>query len=160
MALSLVSLTLDQLLAASTAPEKICGASVAEGALPPDFIITAAVSALEMGDAQLWCSFFVFIDANLNEAVGSGGFRGLPNGGRVEIGYGVAECYRGRGYATLAVRQLVDLAMADPEVHEVFAETAVTNPASRRVVEKAGFRHVGQRDTTSDGLVDQWLTTS
>ncbi len=160
MALTLVSLTLEHLLASSRDPVTFCGSSVAEGALPPDFIINEAVSALERGDPQLWCSPFAFLDTDLHEVVGSGGFRGVPKAGRVEIGYGVAEKYRGQGYASAAARSLVALALAEPTVLEVYAETSVTNPASRRAVEKAGFIHAGQRQTTSDGLVDQWIATS
>jgi len=77
--------------------------------------------------------------------------------GRVEIGYGVAEQFRGRGFATAAVRKRGRLALAAPGVVEVYAETAVGNASSRRIVEKAGFLHIGRSETKDDGIVDQWL---
>src|SRR5580692_11174334 len=36
-------------------------------------------------------------------AIGGGGFKGRPQGGRVEIGYGLAPSARGNGYAAEAV---------------------------------------------------------
>jgi RimJ/RimL family protein N-acetyltransferase len=55
------------------------------------------------------------------------------------------------------VRALLQLAFAEPGVLEVCAETALDNPASRRVVERLGFRCFGQRPTKDDGIVDRWL---
>jgi RimJ/RimL family protein N-acetyltransferase len=126
-----------------------------EGALPPSFITSIAVKALEAGHEVLWSSYFLFVAGG--SAVGSGGFRGVPINGRVEIGYGVAPSFQRQGIASQAVVQLVELAFGAPGVREVFAETSVANIASRRVVDKAGFRHIGQRDSQDDGLVDQWL---
>jgi RimJ/RimL family protein N-acetyltransferase len=133
------------------------GLDLATGALPPDFITSAAIRDIEGGKETVWHSYFLFLREN--QAVGSGGFRGAPNDGRVEIGYGVAEFQRGKGVATQAVNLLVRLAFEQPGVTEVFAETAVVNTPSRRVVEKAGFKHIGQRDTEDDGVVDRWLIT-
>jgi RimJ/RimL family protein N-acetyltransferase len=52
---------------------------------------------------------------------------------------------------------MVEQAMLRPEIDEVYAETSVDNIASRRVVEKVGFTHIGQRESEHDGRVDQWL---
>jgi RimJ/RimL family protein N-acetyltransferase len=90
-------------------------------------------------------------------AVGSGGFKGEPSNGRVEIGYGVAEILRGCGFATEGARQLVHFAFDQPGITEVYAESATDNIASRRVLQKAGFVRTGQRDTEDDGPVEQWL---
>jgi [ribosomal protein S5]-alanine N-acetyltransferase len=127
------------------------------GALPPVFITSTAIKDIEAGKKTLWHSYFLFLRGVI--AVGSGGFRGAPKDGRVEIGYGVAESQRRKGVATEAANLLVNLAFEQPGVNEVFAETSVANTPSRRVVEKAGFQHIGQRDTEDDGLVDQWLIT-
>jgi ribosomal-protein-alanine N-acetyltransferase len=130
---------------------------IAPGALPPSFITEKAVEDLAAGLNPVWNSYFLFIDFD-GVAVGSGGFRGDPIDGRVEIGYGVAPLHQGRGIGTQAADLLVSQAFQFLEVAEVFAESSVVNPASRRVLEKAGFQHIGQRDTESeDGLVDRWL---
>jgi RimJ/RimL family protein N-acetyltransferase len=40
---------------------------------------------------------------------------------------------------------------------EVYAESAADNWASRRVLEKAMFQQIGERETNKDGRVDQWI---
>jgi ribosomal-protein-alanine N-acetyltransferase len=77
--------------------------------------------------------------------VGSASFKGGPDvRGVVEIGYGVAPAYRGRGVATEAVIALTELALADPGVRAVVATTDPHNLSSMRVLEKAGFVRTGK----------------
>lgn len=71
--------------------------------------------------------------------VGSLGLFWPPTAGAVELGYGVAPSRRGRGYASEAVRALTAHAFTAPEVEAVFAHVEPSNPASVRVLEKAGF---------------------
>jgi RimJ/RimL family protein N-acetyltransferase len=60
-----------------------------------------------------------------------------------EIGYWLGVPFWGHGYATEAVRAVIDHAFADRD-HEVLqAGARVTNPASRRVLEKCGFQWTG-----------------
>jgi RimJ/RimL family protein N-acetyltransferase len=60
-----------------------------------------------------------------------------------EIGCWLGVPYWGRGYATEAVRAVIDHAFGDLE-HEVLAAGArVSNPVSRRVLEKCGFQWTG-----------------
>src|SRR3974390_2952184 len=60
-----------------------------------------------------------------------------------EIGYWLGQPYWRKGYATEAVRALIDHAFDDRD-HEVLQSSArVTNPASRRVLEKCGFQWTG-----------------
>jgi len=71
--------------------------------------------------------------------VGGIGLFGPPEDGRVEFGYGIVESRRGRGYATEAARALVQAALGLPGVTEVTAGVDPANPASVRVLEKAGL---------------------
>jgi RimJ/RimL family protein N-acetyltransferase len=75
--------------------------------------------------------------------VASGGFKGPPENGTVEIGYSVLPPFEGRGYATEMVIGLVRWALGQPGVARVAAETEWANPASVRVLIKAGFAPVG-----------------
>ena len=70
-------------------------------------------------------------------------FKGLDPDGRAEIGYGIAERYRGQGYASEAVRAAAEWAFGHPEVFVLEAETAPDNAASKRVLEKCGFAPSG-----------------
>ena len=71
--------------------------------------------------------------------VASGGFKGAPLEGTAEIGYSVLPQFQGRGFATEMVVGLVRWALEQPGVTQVVAETEWTNPASVRVLTKAGF---------------------
>lgn len=156
MTIELVELTpsdLQRLLAGEKHPGR---SRIVDGALPPDFILQAALEVAHDDIAFDWLAPRLFVSFEDDVVVGSGGFKGPPAEGAVEIGYGVAPSARRRGYATQAARLLVRQAFETPGVHCVYAETAVDNLPSRRVVEKAGFAHIGQRDTPDDGLVDRW----
>ncbi|MGH3491216.1 MAG: GNAT family N-acetyltransferase [Actinopolymorphaceae bacterium] len=61
-----------------------------------------------------------------------------PDGGVVEIGYGLARSARGHGYASEALRTLMRIA-ADLGVTTIRADTDPDNVASRRTLENAGF---------------------
>ena len=62
-----------------------------------------------------------------------------------EIGYWLGVPYWGRGYATEAVRALIDHAFGDLEHEALISGARVSNPASRRVLEKCGFQWTGVR---------------
>ncbi|HWL38473.1 MAG TPA: GNAT family N-acetyltransferase [Frankiaceae bacterium] len=74
------------------------------------------------------------------EVVGDCGWYGPPGAdGEVEIGYGLAAPYRGRGLGVEAVRLLVAWVTAQEGVRRVVAETDATNTPSRRLLERLGF---------------------
>jgi len=60
-----------------------------------------------------------------------------------EIGYWLGVPYWGEGYATEAVRALIDHAFTDLDHESLNAGARVTNPLSRRVLEKCGFQWTG-----------------
>jgi RimJ/RimL family protein N-acetyltransferase len=75
------------------------------------------------------------------QAIGGLGFKGQPEGGCVEIGYGLAPSARGQGYAAEAVVALLAVA-AGHGLSRVIADTALDNIASQRTLLRAGFRLV------------------
>jgi RimJ/RimL family protein N-acetyltransferase len=92
-----------------------------------------------------------------DEVVGLCGYKHPPGDTRtVEIGYGIAPERRKRGYATKAVNLMLAQARADRAIDTIVAETAVDNPASKTVLERNGFTHIGARDDTEDGPLDLW----
>jgi RimJ/RimL family protein N-acetyltransferase len=60
-----------------------------------------------------------------------------------EIGYWLGVPYWGHGYATEAVRALIDHAFAELQHDALQAGARVSNPASRRVLQKCGFQWTG-----------------
>ena len=59
------------------------------------------------------------------------------------LGYAVGEPFGGRGIATALVRAAVAHALDDLALHRAQANVRTTNAASKRVLEKAGFRREG-----------------
>ena len=60
-----------------------------------------------------------------------------------EIGYWLGVPYWGHGYATEAARAVIDHAFEDLGLDRLEAGARVSNPASRRVLEKCGFQWSG-----------------
>ena len=60
-----------------------------------------------------------------------------------EIGYWLGARFWGKGYATEAVRAVIDHAFTDLDCEALQSAARVTNPASRRVLEKCGFQWTG-----------------
>ena len=76
--------------------------------------------------------------------IGSAGYKGPPSAdGSVEVGYGIVEDHRRRGYATEAAMGLVDRAFSVAEVGRVIAETLPELAGSIGVLHKCGFRLLG-----------------
>jgi len=60
-----------------------------------------------------------------------------------ELGYWLGVEHWGQGYATEALHAVIDYAFADLGHEALQAGARVTNPASRRVLEKCGFQWTG-----------------
>lgn len=87
------------------------------------------------------------IERSSGLVVGAIGLFWPPSGGALEIGYGIVPSRRGLGYASEAARALAAFALTAPGVHTVRAEVELANPASVRVLEKAGFQRLGDDGT-------------
>jgi RimJ/RimL family protein N-acetyltransferase len=102
-----------------------------------------------------WMAYLPVIKAS-NTLIGSCGYKGSPVNGIVEIGYEVAESFRGRGYATEMARALVSAAFAAPGVSCVLAHTLAEENESGSVLKNCGFRKVGELEDPEDGRVWKW----
>ena len=60
-----------------------------------------------------------------------------------ELGYWIAVPHWGRGYATEAARAMIDHAFGALGCEQLAGRARVSNPASRRVLEKCGFQWTG-----------------
>lgn len=78
-----------------------------------------------------------------------------------EVGYWLGRPFWGQGIATAALRALTTHAFdAEAELRRLYAVPFSSNPASARVLEKAGYRHEGtlRQSAIKDGRVlDQWM---
>ena len=147
-----------QLLAAGQAPAGL--AALAEpGALPPDFVAARGLQLAADGHAALWCQPLLIVRDGDQRIVGSCGFKHAPIGDCVEIGYGVAPGARRQGAASAAVAQLLALAFG-AGASAVLAEVLPDNLASTAVVQRLGFRCIGDRVDDDGDALRQWLALS
>jgi [ribosomal protein S5]-alanine N-acetyltransferase len=133
----------------------IRGARIAQGALPPPFLMALALSEIARGSDMRWNASRLLC-AHGVQIVASGGFKGDPIDGRVEIGYGTAESERGLGHASWMAQALCSEARAQPGVREVLAESAIDNLASEAVLRRTGFEVIFQRADLEDGVLNVW----
>jgi RimJ/RimL family protein N-acetyltransferase len=70
-----------------------------------------------------------------------------PRDDDVELGYWLGSGYWGRGFMTEAARAVIDYGFGDLRHETLQAGARVTNPASRRVLEKCAFQWTGVRLT-------------
>jgi RimJ/RimL family protein N-acetyltransferase len=107
--------------------------------------------------ADPWIHGFALVQRTDATVVGSCGFKGPPTpDGVVEIAYGLAPEYQGKGYATEAAQALVSYAFSNSQVRVVRAHTLPETNASTRVLAKCGFRRIGEVVDPDDGLVWRW----
>ena len=66
-----------------------------------------------------------------------------PGEGKPELGYWFGTHYWGQGFATEAARAVIDQVFSERGCEEIHAGARISNPASRRVLEKCGFQWAG-----------------
>ena len=91
-----------------------------------------------------WAAWYWIAKKHKPVAVGMGGFKGVPAGGTVEIGCSLLPEFQKKGYALEAVAAMLDWAFGHPEVDRVVAETPPGPAPSIRLLEKAGFKLIGE----------------
>lgn len=95
---------------------------------------------------RLWGDRLVTTRDEKAKVVGSVLFHGRPEGdGVAELAYGIEDASQGQGYGAEAVSACVAWALARPECRAVRATTTAWHEPSRRLLEKVGFRRVGER---------------
>jgi RimJ/RimL family protein N-acetyltransferase len=104
-----------------------------------------------------WIYGFSIVHRDDETVVGTCGFVAPPSAdGVVEIAYGIAPEFQGRGYATEAAQLMTDYAFASGEVRTVMAHTRPEPNASTRVLTKCGFKRIAEVMHPEDGLVWRW----
>jgi ribosomal-protein-alanine N-acetyltransferase len=124
---------------------RIVGAAFSHAWPLPDLVdILPKQAALAPDQAQF--GIWLIVERESGNVVGDTGFHGPPADDKtIEIGYSVIPDRRRRGYATEAVRALVDWARGQPGVDAVVAGCEENNQASIRTLEALGFRRTGQK---------------
>lgn len=90
---------------------------------------------------------WLVIDKFDNKVIGDIGFKGKPNAeNAVEVGYGIVPSAQNNGFATEAVRAIIDWAFSHEEVNKIIAECLDDNTPSIKVLQKLNMKHIGNVD--------------
>ena len=93
-----------------------------------------------------WGAWLVF-EKESNHCIGDIGFKGKPDSEKmVEVGYGIIPSAQNKGYATEAVREIINWAFSTNQVKNVTAQCLVNNIPSIKVLEKLNMKQIGQED--------------
>ena len=99
----------------------------------------------EKPEDYLWYAPWKMILRENNAEIGDLCFKGAPQKGTVEIGYGLSsKAHEGMGLMTEAVEAMLDWAFVQDGVYAVEAETAPDNAASQRILQKTRFVPAGE----------------
>jgi RimJ/RimL family protein N-acetyltransferase len=86
------------------------------------------------------------------EAIGSIGFHGPPEEGKLEIGYSVDPRYRRRGIAREAATAMYEWAHEKHGISTFIASVSPDNIASLNLIEEYGYTLIGEQMDEIDGL--------
>ena len=105
----------------------------------PEGAAEAWIATHEDDYAQNRIHHFAIDDGQLIGSIGMV----LKSEGVAEIGYWIGVPFWGRGYASEAAAEVVRYAFEECHLHRVFACHFTRNPASGRVLQKAGMKYEG-----------------
>lgn len=159
--LELIPASIELLRAALDGPETLgaCLHAVVPSGWPPDHLDAAAIQytidrVSESDSQDGWWGYFVLLrttDSN-RTLIGCVGYKGPPDSNSgVEVGYGIVHSHRRQGYASEAVMALIERAFSQANVERVIAETKPGLTPSIGVLDKCGFRFVG--DGSEPGVI-------
>lgn len=103
-------------------------------------------------ESPWWMRYIVRADEEeVRTLIGIAALKGpVAPGGAVEIGYALLREFRGRGFATEAVKGLISWAFQCPDVNRIYAQTLPQLAASIRVLDRAGFTFL--KNAEEDGM--------
>lgn len=100
--------------------------------------------------------FYLAVLKSENALIGSGGYKGKPQAGMVEIGYEIATAYRCQGFATEMAKALIQFAFQQNGVTKVQAHTLAVKNESGNVLKKCGLQWMEALDDPEDGPLWRW----
>ncbi len=144
--------------------EQRTGASFPHPVSPPPYMAETMPIVRERLSAHPeetpWWNW-VIVERESRRAVGSVAFGGAPDAnGALLIGYAIYPEFEGHGYATEAVRAMIDWAFHQPGVKVVRALAPVWNTPALRVAENVGMQPVAADEDDDIGEVLVYAVSS
>jgi len=104
----------------------------------------------------LFHTLWLIIIKDTLTVAGSICFHGEPVDGAVELGYGIDETFRNRGYMKEAIGLIVEWAQKRSDINKVVAVTSAENIASQKVLQANGFNLF---DIAEDNMMGWYVST-
>jgi RimJ/RimL family protein N-acetyltransferase len=96
---------------------------------------------LEPSGFETW----MIIKKDNMQVIGDIGFHGKPNEkGEVEVGYGIVELERRKGFGFEAVKAIMNWVYSQNEVKVIKADCLIDNKPSARILEKVGMKEISR----------------
>ena len=149
---------IEALLQANSAQLRLLtGADFPQPPAPPPYMaesLPVVRDRLRRYPAEAMWWNWLLVKQDTREAVGAVTFAGRPDAtGAVLVGYAMYPGQEGHGYATEAVRAMVDWAFRQPGVRVVRALAPVWNTPAVHVAEKVGMRPIASDEDDEVGEV-------
>ena len=130
------------------------GFRLADTPIAPEAVLAMLAEVAATVGRRFSPASWLIVDGN--EVVGLCSVTRPPDGGIIDIGYGIAPSRQNRGIAGRAIGDIVTWASGTAQVRAITAETAVANLPSQRVLLRNGFISVGERIDDEDGPLICW----
>lgn len=120
-----------------------------------DFVLWATDATLDEFSGS--CQFAVRL-RDTGDLIGDIAILGdLTNGRQAMLGYTLAQRFQGHGYALEACSAMLDHVFSEWRMHRMAADTDPRNLASKRLLERLGFRLEGQMLECYQDTDGSWL---
>ena len=104
---------------------------------------------------------YLFVNPAQKVLVGCGGFKQAPDAdGVVEIGCEIAPALRRQGFATEALRGLINYACTRPRVNAIDAYSQAARGGQSGLLQSVGMTRIGEAPDSKAGKVWHWRVTS
>ena len=134
-----MELKTERLILTPCSDESLSTYSTREYELGPH--IEMDLEKLKKDNSLLGWGVWLVIDNQTNNVIGDIGFKGKPDLDRsVEVGYGMTSSEQNKGYATEALRSIIEWAFNSNLVNKIMAECHVDNTPSIKVLEKLNMK--------------------
>ena len=102
-------------------------------------------NSLEKNKVPSGFETWMIVDKSTKRVIGDIGFHGIPNeNGEVEVGFGLVENKRGKGFGYESLNAIMDWLNLQESVRIIKAECLISNKPSARILEKSGFKEINR----------------
>jgi RimJ/RimL family protein N-acetyltransferase len=102
-------------------------------------------ASLEKDKIPSGFEFWMIVKKDNMQVIGDIGFHGKPNEkGEVEVGFGLVEHERGKGFGYEALKAIMNWLKFQESVKAIKADCLIDNKPSARILEKVGMKEVGR----------------